>query len=344
MHQMSTRLVYEAPQGEIESALEALWIEMLHVDTIGRHDNFFMLGGHSLLALKLITHIYTVLGLKISLGDLFEAPTIAGLATRLISNNNNQRGAFDVVLPIKPQGALPPLFCIHPGFGLSWCYIGLPRHLDEDQPVYGLQARGFYDREQPVTSLEKMAMDYLDHIRQIQPRGPYHLLGYSFGGKVAHTMAALLQNQGERVNLLAIMDTSPIDPKSSYNQEGKVEEDKPDIHEVLPGFREDNTSEVGRVFLEKAPVMRHWNDHLARRHTALVYEGDMLLFRAMEQRDGKNDLVSVASWEPYVLGKIDLHDVHCNHDDMDKPVALAEIGGILARRLDEIHRFEARED
>ncbi len=47
-------------------------------------------------------------------------------------------------------------------------------------------------------SLEEMAADYLKHVREVQPHGPYRLLGWSLGGNVVHAMAAQLQNEGKK--------------------------------------------------------------------------------------------------------------------------------------------------
>ncbi|KAI8348413.1 hypothetical protein B0O80DRAFT_502091 [Mortierella sp. GBAus27b] len=217
---------YHAPQGEIEGALRYIWMQLLGNTKIGRHDDFFMLGGHSLLAVKMISQIQSVVGFKISLGAVFEAPTIAQLASRLLSSSGSFQDAFNVLLPIKPHGTRDPLFCIHPAFGLSWCFIGLSRHLHANQPIYGLQVRGFFDDDKPATTLDEMALDYINQIQQIQPHGPYRLLGYLFGGTVAHTMASQLERQGEEVVFLGIMDTLPSDHESlSATEAGDAESD-----------------------------------------------------------------------------------------------------------------------
>jgi len=104
---------YEAPIGDIEGALMTIWMDLLQVDRIGRHDNFFMLGGHSLLAVRMITQIQSLMGFKVTLGMLFIAPTIAELVPHLLTAGNNQEDVFDVLLPIKPRGARLPLFCVH---------------------------------------------------------------------------------------------------------------------------------------------------------------------------------------------------------------------------------------
>ncbi|HEY6348111.1 MAG TPA: amino acid adenylation domain-containing protein [Candidatus Angelobacter sp.] len=74
---------YEPPQGEIESLLAGIWAELLHVERVGRHDNFFTLGGHSLLAVRVVVRIRQALGIAITAGDLFARPVLADLARNL---------------------------------------------------------------------------------------------------------------------------------------------------------------------------------------------------------------------------------------------------------------------
>ncbi|HET9258096.1 MAG TPA: thioesterase domain-containing protein [Pseudonocardiaceae bacterium] len=99
---------------------------------------------------------------------------MAGLAQLL--DTGAQRDAFDALLPLRAQGIHPPLFCIHPAGGLSWCYAGLLRHLSPDYPVYGLQAPALARPDTFPDTLEAMAADYAARIRTMQPAGPYHWL------------------------------------------------------------------------------------------------------------------------------------------------------------------------
>lgn len=111
---------------------------------------------------------------------------------------------FSPLVPLKPGGARPPFFCVHALFGSVFPYHQLALHLDREQPVYGLQARGLDGKEAPLDSIERMAESYLAALRTVQPRGPYHVGGYSFGGLVAFEMAQQLIRAGEGVALLAI--------------------------------------------------------------------------------------------------------------------------------------------
>jgi thioesterase domain-containing protein len=338
---------YEPPHGTIETTLMTIWMDLLHVDKIGRHDNFFMLGGHSLLAVRMVTQIRSLMGFSITLGTLFMAPTIAELVPHLLAAGNSQEDAFDVLLPIRPRGTRFPLFCVHHGFGISWSYIGLSKHLHPDQPIYGLQARGFVDGTRSPTTLDEMALDYIEQIKRIQPHGPFCLLGYSFGGKVAHTMAAHLERQGERVALLAVMDAVPRN--SVVKRQATIEEQDDETHGYATDIQlfvnrvRDALPDSARPYIEKFQQVRSKISHLSGNHTFPKCNSGIVLFRAMVQKDPSKQPISSDAWKTHVMGEIDVFDIDCGHVDMDQPAPLAEIGGVLAQKLNEIHTREANE-
>ncbi|TFW29135.1 non-ribosomal peptide synthetase [Duganella callida] len=95
---------YEAPQGEVECALAALWQELLGLDQVGRHDRFFALGGHSLLAVQLVSRLRQVFGVEIGLRALFAEPTLAALAQGIASA---ERSAMGAIVPADRSLPLP---------------------------------------------------------------------------------------------------------------------------------------------------------------------------------------------------------------------------------------------
>lgn len=111
---------------------------------------------------------------------------------------------FSPLVAMKRGGRRRPFFCVHAIFGSVFPYHNLALSLDREQPFYGLQARGIDGREDPRDKIETMAAEYVEAVRTVQPRGPYHLGGYSFGGLVAFEMAQQLIRCGERVGLLAV--------------------------------------------------------------------------------------------------------------------------------------------
>ncbi len=197
-----------APRNDAEVQLAQLWEEVLNVKPVGVRDNFFELGGHSLLAVKLFARIEQVTGSALPMSSLFDGATVEQ-QSKLLGKPRTASQASSLV-PIQPQGNLPPLFCAHPWGGDVICYSELAKRLGEEQPVYGLQARGVENKENPHHSIEEMASAYLLEMRGLQKEGPYFLCGWSSGGLIAFEMARQLELQGQPVGLLALIDTYNI--------------------------------------------------------------------------------------------------------------------------------------
>jgi pristinamycin I synthase-3/4 len=301
-----------APRPGLEELLCRLFAEALGRPEVGPDDDFFALGGHSLLAAHLVDQLHRVLPAQLTLRTLFQAPTVAELVERLADPRPTD--PFAAMLPIQPGGTRPALFCLPPAAGLSWCYSGLRGHLGADQPIYGLQWSGADAAPGVADSLEQLAAGYLDRIRAVQPTGPYHLLGWSFGGHVAHTAATILQDAGEPVGLLAILDGYPDDPRVSGDARRELA--------VLTGTLAPLDGETTAALVRTAT--RH--ARLATRHAWRRYHGDLLLFVAGRDR-------TAASWAPYVGGRIEEHEIDCGHFEMTDPDPLAAVGRVVARRL-----------
>ncbi|WP_232509412.1 amino acid adenylation domain-containing protein [Mycetohabitans rhizoxinica] len=323
---------YRIPRTPHEQTLAELFTEVLNLPRVGIDDSFFDLGGHSLLAMRLIDRIRKVLKVDLTIRTVFEAPTVAGLAQRLAQLNGVQESSFSVLLPLKPKGSRPPLFCMHPGFGLSWSYISLSSFLDSDQPLYGVQARGF-DGARPLPStINDMVSDYLEQIRQIQPEGPYYLLGWSLGGIVAHSMAVQLEQQGEKVALLALLDSRP----GSYfvNKEGEIDQEM--VNAALADhYGDEFIKSMSKEFLENAYEIAKNNPRILKDFCPAVYAGNAVFFRATRTEVEDDVLISPDVWKPYVLGNIEVYDVHCSHGEMLRQEPATVIGEILARKLNE---------
>ncbi|HLL45661.1 MAG TPA: amino acid adenylation domain-containing protein, partial [Longimicrobiaceae bacterium] len=195
---------YLAPRDTLELALARIWEDVLGVGRVGVRDGFFALGGHSLLAVRLMARVEQATGARLPLATLFTASTVEQLARELRSGDLRDDGS--PLVPIRPGGSRTPLFLVHPVGGDVLAYAGLARHLDAEQPVYGLRSRGLAAGVEPARTVEEMARDYLAAIREAQPAGPYRLGGWSMGGVVAHEMARLLEADGEPVERLVLID------------------------------------------------------------------------------------------------------------------------------------------
>ena len=77
---MQAAVTYTAPQTPVEQKLADIWAQILKLEQVGIHDNFFNLGGHSLLAMQVIARIHDVIQVELPLRQLFETPTIEELA------------------------------------------------------------------------------------------------------------------------------------------------------------------------------------------------------------------------------------------------------------------------
>jgi amino acid adenylation domain-containing protein len=206
---------YLAPRSRTESTLAELWAEVLGLERVSIRDDFFELGGHSLLAGRLFVRIEQTFRMHLPLSTLFQGATVEYLAQRIDQPGLAGQRAGLVVM--QPGGAKRPFFWIHRQYGDVFCYAELVRCFDDpEQPFYGLEAPGLDGSGQPFTSLTEMAARYVQEIRSVQPEGPYALGGLCFGGNVAFEIACQLAAEGQKVDLVALLD-SPA-PGSRYRQ------------------------------------------------------------------------------------------------------------------------------
>ncbi|EST38285.1 hypothetical protein N566_08185, partial [Streptomycetaceae bacterium MP113-05] len=329
------------PRNAREEVLCGLFAEILGVPRVGIDDNFFTLGGHSLLGIRLVSRVRTVLGIERSVRDLFRSPSPAGL---LGAPDDGSAGAMGVLMPLSARGARRPLFCVHPGTGVGWAYAGLARHLGDDQPLYALQARVLSEPAHRPGSVEEMADDYLERIRQVQPWGPYRLLGWSFGGIVAHAMAVRLRETGEQVELLALMDVHQTGPGSVsvLPPEETAPADTGDIGAAVERIRHEDPVLGGFTSSEIRSVLRASETHAAlmARHVPGVAESGAVFFTA--RRRGEPEGTLAATWTPFLEGIIENHTVESGHLLMAEQEPLAHIGRIISGKLSALQENELR--
>ncbi|MER7535781.1 amino acid adenylation domain-containing protein [Streptomyces sp. NPDC097704] len=331
------------PRSAREEVLCGLFAEILDVPEVGIDDNFFALGGHSLLGVRLVNRIRGVLGIERTVRDLFRLPTPAGLLGLPEDDGDGTAAALGVLLPLSTRGTRRPLFCVHPGTGVGWAYAGLARHLGDDQPLYALQARALSEPGHRPRSVEAMADDYLEQIRQVQPWGPYRLLGWSYGGLVAHTMAVRLREAGERVELLALMDVHQTGPGSVSVLPPEERAAKArDLAEALKEIRREDPVLAGFSDAELRAVLHASETHAAlmAQHVPGVADTDTVFFTA--RRPGEREGALAATWIPFTEGVVDNHTVECGHLQMTEPEPLETIGRIVAEKLSALQKEETR--
>jgi len=193
------------PQTPTEKALAELFCQALGIDAIGADDDFFELGVYSLLAVQLVSRIRDRLNSQLSIRTLFECPTIAKLADAI----DQQIGSgYQPLVPLQLGDDVAPLFCCHPANGDAVCYMRLTKAIGTDQTVYGFEASGLSPGEPMAPTLEEMARTYVKEMISVHPKGPYNILGWSFGGALAFEVARQVHNAGGEIGLLAFMDAA----------------------------------------------------------------------------------------------------------------------------------------
>ncbi|MGV9413633.1 non-ribosomal peptide synthase/polyketide synthase [Nocardia sp. NPDC003693] len=363
---------YRAPSTPTEAALCAAFAEVLGIERVGADDGFFELGGNSLLATKVVAQLRAG-GIELPVQAMFGESSPAAIARRLADADGDTGAALAAalrpVLPLRPitDSALPPLFCLHPAIGLAWCFAGLLAHIPGDRPVYGLQAphvsRDPEHARLQHSSIEEAAKYYVAQIKSVQPYGPYHILGWSLGGLLAHEVGVQLQELGDRVALLGMMDSYQL-------SERWLADAVPSVADIIGEFGSDllgDTDIDPRLTLpEAAELLRNRPgpfaaltvDHLERLYTGYangaelahafrpgVFDGDVLFFTAADDEINRADPArNAASWEPYATGTVHDHLVRCRHAGMTTPEALAAIGPVLREHLAASHSRTEREE
>jgi amino acid adenylation domain-containing protein len=339
-----------APRDERERELCEIWQRALGQKHIGVRDNFFDLGGQSLMAVKISNDVERTFGLRLPLATLFECPTVEQFAKRLGDlGARSSRGtvpSWTTLVPVRPRGSLPPLFCIAGAGGNPMNLRHLAAELGDEQPFYGLQYRGVDGQLPPHRRIPDMAEEFLRDIRAVQPRGPYYLGGYSAGGLAAYEMAQMLQQAGEPVALVILFDTmNPRLPAWDFRERARahLENFRREGLAYLPNrviarVREEWVSGLRRVRAELAKrdpfTYRHeavWEagEEAIRHYDPDPYAGDVLLIRADPRLSAQGGIGvrphESNGWRDLVRGSFSLIELPVSHRDIvaDSSVKLA---------------------
>ena len=229
--------------------------------------------------------------------------------------------------------------------GLSWAYTHLLPLFGQDQPVYLIQAPNLKSAgwsEQPgFEAILERAMAAVIHCR---PSGPYSLVGWSFGGMLAHCLAGRLQRLGQRIDRLILIDSypMPVSARPDYADEQSLWRD------VALGAGLDvsthpatlNAQALHRIateehnFLARLPleVLEKLGLNLAHHSYVLPdaelqkFSGDMVFFRAARETQGMDrSAVSADVWSPYISGTLMIFDIDAEHQSMLNPNAVAQM-------------------
>ena len=169
-------------------------------------EDFFELGLDSLGAVQLLEEIRVLFGVELSMDELIGNATAADLS-KLLERHGAEPPDVRIAC-LRAGGARAPLFCIHGWPRDLVRYRSLLPFLPWDQPVYGMVAQRVRPGESLLLTVEEMAALALEGLMKVQPCGPVHLLGHSFGGLVAFQAARMLSARDREVGTLMLLDTT----------------------------------------------------------------------------------------------------------------------------------------
>ncbi|WP_030562758.1 alpha/beta fold hydrolase, partial [Streptomyces aureocirculatus] len=331
----------------VEEVLAGIFARVLDVPRVGVDDSFFDLGGNSLSAMRVVAAVReSFVDSEIGVRALLETPTVRGLSRQLY--NWTEADELPEVVRLR-QGTGDPLFCVHPGGGVSWAYRALGSVLK--RPIIGIQ-QTVDDGERPRT-VREMAEHYADLVQEEQPEGPYDLLGWSFGGVVAQQLAITLERRGARVRRLVLLDAAHV-LESGAARPADEEFDEVDVlryfvskNVELPAPPELTSREQMVEWIESrttlaaalppAWMISHvvhnlgYNSELWHGHTPDVFNGAAIVFKAADEQ---TDPGYSRDWSPLVAGEIAEYTVDCAHNDILSPDVLDVYGDQLTAELE----------
>jgi amino acid adenylation domain-containing protein len=334
-HRVESAPKFVAARDRVEVELTKIWQRVLAVRSIGITDNFFELGGHSLLAIRLFAEIERAWGKNFPLATLFQAQTIEQLADLL--RQEEWTAPSSSLVQIQAGSHKVPLFCIHPIGGNVLEYYRLAHYLGQEQPVYGLQSLGLDGKEIPLDSIEAMASHYISEIQIVQPNGPYSLVGYSFAGLVVYEIAQQLNLQGEKVDLLVLLDRTSanfVPTRPSLFQSAKIH--------LTNLWRLDSRgklkyllSRIGYKIIYKgnyrAYMIGQWSENLSSAYINVFdanlqasenyqpqyYPGKVTLFRCQVQPLNQA-LAPELGWNSSIVENLEIHNIPGTHSEILK--------------------------
>ncbi|SHG09611.1 non-ribosomal peptide synthetase [Vibrio gazogenes] len=328
----------------LEAQLVAIFADVLGIDTLSAEDDFFALGGHSLMAMKLAADVRRVLNVPVSVGQIMVHPTVEKLALLLLDDearNDPTLAGFGEVLPIR-AGNGPALFCINSASGFAWQYTGLLKYLQGNYPIVGLQSPRPSGAIAAGSDMQDACDIHMRALKKIQPHGPYHLLGYSFGGTVAQRLAVQLQQQGETVAFLGLLDTYPPEGQDwdgPMNEEAQEEiEREKDLFLAANDVTDDELDQQRAAMFQD--ISANYEDAvrlLSGAHSS-PYDGRVDLFVAQKTLPQGYDIDH--HWQPF-LTQLEKHHFNCSHEDILAPEHVGDIGEHLNTLLYQIETLQS---
>jgi thioesterase domain-containing protein/acyl carrier protein len=313
------------------------------------------LGVDSIKGVQIMAALGSALGQILPVAIMLEHRTLTSLSNHLVSvlfsgrpakgsagsgsNASSSRWRYSPLVTLRSTGNKAPLFCAPPSHGMGILFRPLSLHLGDDQPVYAFHARGVDSEDPPDNRIESMASRYIEAMREVQPRGPYHLGGYSVGAYVVYEMPA----------------PSSDSPGRSFVSMAKLF-GLPIVEEVFLGLDlAEQAAQMARAFgkLIKLPSDIGGSQRQLRVYQAAfeaigsyipkTYAGPVTLLRARDQVTGElraeNDIYDLTyGWGVFSLEPVRVYTVPGNHYSLAFEPHVQELGAVLRRVLHEVSR------
>ncbi|GAA3192298.1 amino acid adenylation domain-containing protein [Actinocorallia longicatena] len=333
------------PRTRIEAEVCRAVAAVLGLETVGVDDDFFALGGHSLLLVRLAAALRRELGAELPVAELFALATPAALARRISGETLPAGDAMAPLLTLRAEGTEPPLFCLPPASGLSWQFAGLKRHLPGEIPLYGLQAPRLSRTADLPGTIGELAAEYAGIIRRTAPEGPVRLLGWSFGGAVAHAVALELVGEGREIGFLGMLDArvalagdGPWDGPESVarllTELGFAAGETATVAEAVELIQGSGDAVAMLSPGQIARVVENYldSDRLAAEAEFGVFPGDVDFVDATVEEQGFTGTAS-EQWRGRVGGELRAHPLACGHSELLDPRTLDTLGPLVAQWL-----------
>lgn len=319
---------YEAPVNQAEASIALIWQALLGVQRVGRHDNFFELGGHSLLVLKLAAALKTEFGRPVPMARVFHAPTPAQLAA--VMHETPAHRGWKHLVALNEGGPRPPLFCLNGFDGDVDAYLHIARFVDASVPVYGLELVSRGDRSDLGETLESRMEWYQQEMRSVQPSGPYHLCGFSFGGAEAVDLACRLERAGEEVVLILLDAYRPsrwLEVASGPPRFLRILQSGQLLRCALRQLRKLFTLQQHRWITGKDQDLEQALRRYAMRRKVECFHGRGILIKSagIEEWAYPLRLDGFNGWKKYLKGRCDVIDLDVPHNELMKEPAVRSV-------------------
>ncbi len=344
--QVTTANSFVAPRNETEQLVAALWAELLGTDKVSATDNFFAIGGEVQLAELMAKRLEKVTGKAITLTTISAGPTVEEIAIAIVSGAKVVSAGS--IVPLKPSGSKIPLYIIH-GDDISINeFTAVAKHMDQDQPVFGFQAKAPETNGEAPT-MQQIAADYIQQMLKHNHGGNVALAGYSYGGYIAYEMACQLAAIGKPVKMLGMFDVYAYTKEESGPNADKQKGGLPKAMFLLNSlikqpletieYQSASTKDklAGLFSGQKRDVstLHATYETACLNYTLQPHDGIIDLFRVQKRVYFLNDM-KFLGWRPFAKKGIRVHEIPGDHKSYVEVPNNKDFAKILQNALDHI--------